>query len=62
MPEGEVQRRLGHPDPLTTKRLYGHVTRKASKATLLFLEDRFAPLMIIGRDAVAVFLGIFWLS
>jgi len=38
------------------------VTRKASKATLLFLEDRFAPLMIIGRDAVAVFLGIFWLS
>lgn len=52
VPEGEVQRRLGHSDPLTTKRLYGHVTREASRATLRFLEDRFAPLMIIGRGAV----------
>ena len=52
VPEGEVQRRLGHADPLTTKRLYGHVTREASSATLRFLETLLAPLMIIGRSAV----------
>ena len=52
VPEGEVQRRLGHADPLTTKRLYGHMTREASKETLRLLEVRFAPLMVIGRGAV----------
>ncbi|MEP7192882.1 MAG: site-specific integrase [Actinomycetota bacterium] len=52
VPEGEVQRRLGHADPMTTRRLYGHITREASQATLRFLEDHFAPLMLIGRGAV----------
>jgi len=52
VPEGEVQRRLGHSDPLTTKRLYGHMTSEASKETLRLLEVRLAPLMVIGRGAV----------
>lgn len=52
VPEGDVQRRLGHADPATTKRLYGHITREASSATRRFLERFLAPLMVIGRDAV----------
>jgi len=52
VPEGEVQRRLGHADPMTTRRLYGHVTREVSKATLRFLEGLLAPLMVLGHGAV----------
>jgi hypothetical protein len=51
-PELEVQRRLGHADPATTRKVYGHLTREASAETLRFLEDYLAPLMVIGQDAV----------
>ena len=37
---------------MTTTRLYGHITREASTATLTFLKKHFAPLMLIERGVV----------
>lgn len=50
--ELEVQRRLGHADSATTRKVYGHLTMEASLETLRFLEEYLAPLMVFGHEAV----------
>jgi integrase len=50
--EAEVQRRLGHADPNTTKKLYGHLTEEVSKETIRFLQVHLASIMMVGHDGV----------
>jgi len=51
-PEAEVQRRLGHADAATTRKVYGHLSREVSLETLRFLQDHLASIMVIGHVAV----------